>query len=309
MPRISVAICTWNRSAQLATTLEHLSSAHVPAGCAWEVVVVNNACTDDTSQVVASFVDRLPIRETSEPRSGLSTARNRALAETAGTVIAFIDDDVRVHPGWLASLARLESKYPDCAVLAGPVRPFFSVSPDPELVAAFPYLRKGFCSLDHRQPEGPLESGLLPAGANMAFRRTAIARLEFALHLGPANGSLEGHEDVDFVRRVYALGGTAVWSPDLVVDHRVDPSRMTLDYLVRLERDRARTRIRSAHTHPGPKLFGVPVSVLGGLSAAHAAYAFWSVTPMARQKLIWKVRCERYKAKAEEHRAGTRAHT
>ena len=305
-PRISIAICTWNRCAQLAATLEKLVEAQRPSAVSWEVLVVNNACTDATSDVVTSFADRLPIRETIEPRSNLSAARNRALAETTGAVVAFIDDDVRVDPAWLVTLARLESAYPDCTVLAGPVRPFFPVPPDPELVATFPYLKKGFCSLDHKQPEGPLTPGLLPAGANMAFRKALIEGLEFALHLGPSNGSLEGHEDVDFVRRVYARGGTAVWSPDLQVDHRVDPSRMTLDYLVRFERDRARTRIRAADPHSGPKLFGVPLSVLGGLSAAHAIHAFWSIVPATQQQLVWKVRCERYKAKAAEHQSMAR---
>ena len=98
----------------------------------------------------------------------------------------------------------------------------------------------------------------------MAFRRASVEGLEFALHLGRQNDSLEGHDDVDFVRRVYAHGGTAVWSPHLQVDHWVDPSRMTLRYLVRLERDRARTRIRATRPHRGPKLFGIPGVGAGG---------------------------------------------
>ena len=268
---------------------------------------MNNASTDDTSKVIASFAGRLPIRETFEPRPLLSHARNRALVETTGSHVAFIDDDVRVHPGWLVTLERLVTSYPDGAVLAGPIHPYFPVPPDPNILAAFPYLKKGFCSLDHRQPEGALRGGRLPAGANMVFRRSFIDGLKFSSHLGPANGSLEGHEDVDFVRRIYARGGKAIWSPDLKVDHFVDPSRMTLPYVIRLERDRARTRIRAAQPDKRPKIFGVPLSVLGGLLAAHAVYAFWCVTRTTRQRLHWKVRCERYKAEAHEHKVSGRA--
>lgn len=290
-------------------TLDYLARSDAPADCIWDILVVNNACTDDTSQVVTSFAGRLPVRETYERRSGLSAARNRALVETTGSHIAFIDDDVHVHREWLRTLRRLATTYPDCAVLSGPVHPYFPIDPDPDLVAAFPYLKKGFCALDYGLPEGPLRERLLPAGANMAFRRASVEGLEFALHLGRQNDSLEGHDDVDFVRRVYAHGGTAVWSPHLQVDHWVDPSRMTLRYLVRLERDRARTRIRATRPHRGPKLFGIPGSVLGGLSVACAIYVFWCFTPAARQKLVWKVRYERYKAKACEYRAVRRAQT
>ena len=90
------------------------------------------------------------------------------------------------------------------------MRPYFPIDPDPDLVAASPYLKKGFCALDYELPEGPLQERLLPAGANMAFRRASVEGLEFALHLGRQKDSLEGHDDVDFVRRVYSRGGTAV---------------------------------------------------------------------------------------------------
>ncbi len=150
-------------------TLDYLARSDAPADCIWDILVVNNACTDDTSQVVTSFAGRLPVRETYERRSGLSAARNRALVETTGSHIAFIDDDVHVHRGWLRTLRRLATTYPDCAVLSGPVHPYFPIDPDPDLVAAFPYLKKGFCALDYGLPEGPLRERLLPAGANRRF--------------------------------------------------------------------------------------------------------------------------------------------
>jgi len=110
--KISVAICTWNRSRQLAVTLDRLARVTNPSGVNWDVLVVNNACSDDTSAVVASYADRLHIRETHEPRPGVAGARNRALAETTGSHIAFIDDDVLVEREWLTTYARLALRQP-----------------------------------------------------------------------------------------------------------------------------------------------------------------------------------------------------
>ena len=221
--KISVAICTWNRCELLANALDRLAGGAQPPRVPWEVLVVNNACSDDTSTVVASFAERLPIQEMFEPEPGLSHARNRALHESTGTHVAFIDDDVFVEEGWLVAFADLAGRYPEAAVFAGPVQAYFPVTPDPDVVAAFPYLRRGFCGLDHEQSEGPLPGGLLPAGANMAFRKAALDGLRFEARLGAKRDEGYGHEDVEFVRRgagpwrfcrvVAAVSGTALRRP------------------------------------------------------------------------------------------------
>ena len=79
---IDVAICTWNRSALLAQTLERLRELDVPGDVDWRLIVVNNNSTDATSEVLASFADRLPLRAVFEPEAGQANARNRALHET-----------------------------------------------------------------------------------------------------------------------------------------------------------------------------------------------------------------------------------
>ena len=268
--------------------------------------MVNNACSDDTSTVVASFAERLPVRETFEPEPGLSRARNRGLRESTGTHVAFIDDDVFVEKGWLTAYADLAEHYPEAAVLAGPVQPYFPATPDPDLVAAFSYLRNGFCGLDHEQPEGVLADPLLPVGANMGFRKAALNGHRFDSHLGRVHASCEGHEDVKFVREVRAQGGTVVWSPDLRVQHYVDPSRMTSAYLARSAQDRARSRIRASGEPPGPRLLGSPLPVLGGYVVAHVIYGLWRLTPVRRQQLVWLAKCHRFNGKVQEYRASKR---
>jgi hypothetical protein len=82
--RISVVICTWNRADELRTTLDSLTQLVIPAGCVWELVVVDNGSTDETNTVIAEFEARLPVRSLFEPELGLSRARNRGAAAARG---------------------------------------------------------------------------------------------------------------------------------------------------------------------------------------------------------------------------------
>ena len=68
-----------------------------PVGADWELLVVNNNCTDATDAVVASFVDRLPVRRLFEATPGLSTARNLAVRE-AKCVFTIANTGVEIPP-------------------------------------------------------------------------------------------------------------------------------------------------------------------------------------------------------------------
>lgn len=59
---VTVAICPWNRSDALRLPLGQFTKMRVPKGIAWELLVVNNNCTDDTAQVCGAFDGRLPVR-------------------------------------------------------------------------------------------------------------------------------------------------------------------------------------------------------------------------------------------------------
>src|SRR3954470_13189626 len=113
---LRVAVCT-NRSPDAA--LEALRS-QVPA---------------EALTVVVS--GRLDPAFLSEPRPGLSHARNRALAwaaEAGADVLAFVDDDVMVDPGWYSALvARWDEAPADVACIGGPIRAGLSVAPPPRV--------------------------------------------------------------------------------------------------------------------------------------------------------------------------------
>ncbi|MDA8378219.1 MAG: glycosyltransferase family A protein, partial [Planctomycetia bacterium] len=95
---LSIVIATHNRVKLLLQTLQSLSQLAVPPGVEVELIICANACTDDTVETCQPVLPGLPFTGycITEPRAGLSHARNTALAKARGDIVAFLDDDIWV---------------------------------------------------------------------------------------------------------------------------------------------------------------------------------------------------------------------
>jgi glycosyltransferase involved in cell wall biosynthesis len=101
MPGVTVAICTRDRPGPLARALESIALQQQRPD---EVLVVDNAPAG--SGCAALLAQRFPhVRCVREEARGVGRARDRALHEARGEVVAFLDDDAVAHSGWLAGLA------------------------------------------------------------------------------------------------------------------------------------------------------------------------------------------------------------
>lgn len=102
MSEISVCIATRRRPAGLETLLTSLVNQR--AAPPFDVVVIDNDPAGSARPVVARFSGRLQIAYDIEPVPGVSSARNRSVAISHAPLLAFIDDDERAEPDWLAAL-------------------------------------------------------------------------------------------------------------------------------------------------------------------------------------------------------------
>jgi len=250
-------MCTWNRAGLLRQTLDRMTQLVNPAGLEWELVVVNNNCTDSTDQVLASFKTRLPVRRLVEPRPGLSNARNRAIDEARGRFIIWTDDDVLVDPRWLAAYCEAFERYPTANVFGGRIAPWFAVPPPRWLKQAWPRVAYAFAALDLGETEIPLSVTQVPFGANFATRTEDVRKARFNPALGVRPGSRMGGEDTDLVRRLLN-GGSGWWVPGAKVRHWIPAERQTLRYLYRWHA--AYGRYLGEHTTVplGPRFLGRP---------------------------------------------------
>jgi len=275
--RVTVAICTWNRSALLRQALHHLALAAPPPGVEHEVVVVNNNCTDDTDEVIAAFGGRLPVRRLFEPRPGQSNARNAAVREARGDYILWTDDDVLVDAGWIAGYAAAFERWPDAVLFGGPITPWFAEPPPKWLERAWPEVSSAFATRD-LGPEPLRFDGrrLIPYGANFAVRLAEQRLFPYDPELGlRPGGSLRG-EERSVVQQLLARGHDGWWVPEARVRHFIPAQRMTTryvrDYFMGEGEYQARTKPPGGPDAEGPMLFGKPRRAWRRAVAAEVRY-------------------------------------
>ncbi|MFZ2172153.1 MAG: glycosyltransferase [Methylococcaceae bacterium] len=104
-PTFSIVINTLNRGPELQKTLESFRWLKYPGE--FEVVVVNGPSTDNSDEVIASWLPN--IRSGKCDVANLSVSRNVGICMAQGSIIAFIDDDAIPEPEWLTQLAEAYS--------------------------------------------------------------------------------------------------------------------------------------------------------------------------------------------------------
>ena len=228
--RISVAICTWNRAKELRTTLGTLTRLAIPAGCDWELIVVNNACTDETDAVIEEFADQLPLRRVFEGELGVSRARNCAAAAARGELILFTDDDVSIEANWLEAYLDASERWPDASYFGGVIQPWFERSP-PRWVEEQRASLTGMLAIRDLGPTArPFASGEFPFGPNMAVRADVFALEAFDERVGRIGDEQLRGSERSLLAKLANAGKSGIWVPEARVWHRVPASRMTLRY-------------------------------------------------------------------------------
>src|SRR5687768_9827293 len=108
-PAVSVIISTRDRAYYLPEVLRTLiaQECEVP----FEIVVIDNGSTDGTAELLQEWCTRDPrIRTAREPRPGLSRGKNAGIRTARAPLLLFTDDDVQVHPRWVAAYYELFSR-------------------------------------------------------------------------------------------------------------------------------------------------------------------------------------------------------
>ena len=223
-PALDVAICTHGRPDNLARCLDSLRSCgFLQSSAQISVLVVDNAPPDGlTAERVRAYPE---VRYVVEPKPGLDFARNRALREASGELIAFLDDDVVIDRSWLQGLREAWAANPDAAAFTGPILPMeleTKAQIEFERIGGFgknfERVRFGAGSLESESY--PCGAGIFGAGANMVFRRSVLKRLggfDEALDTG---APLPGGGDLDMFYRVIRAGYPLVREPRLLVYHQ-----------------------------------------------------------------------------------------
>lgn len=224
-PLVTVAIASLRTVGPTLECVRHvLASTHTRL----EVVVVDNDSDPEPlrTAVEDAFGDDPRVRHAHEPRTGLSHARNKGVAEARGSIVVLTDDDVRVDPRWLERIVAAFDAAPGVGCVTGSIMPAELETRAQAWLEEYGGFNKGFSQevFDlgaHRRPEPlyPYDAGRFGSGANIAFRTEVVRALGgFAVDLG-AGTPAHGGEDLDVLRRVVAAGHTLVYEPSALLWH------------------------------------------------------------------------------------------
>lgn len=232
----SIVIPTRARLPYLEVALASIAPQAAAAGA--ELLVIDDA---GASAEARALTERFGARyEPPGAPSGLNVARNTGVARSSGELVAFVDDDIRASPGWLAALLDAARSHTDVDVFTGPIHPRLE-GPAPHSCGRE---KPPITALDLGERDTDARYAW---GANMAIRRSALERV------GPFDESLEhgGDEQEWQDRLMSASGGSArvLYVAAAAVEHRRAGPDARLRSLARVARVRGEAARRFDARH------------------------------------------------------------
>ncbi len=232
-PGVSVVICTFNGASRIPMVLGCLSRQEGAEGIEWEVVVVDNGSTDDTSPTArrAWISTDVALSIVHESKRGITHARLKGVDTAKYEYISFIDDDNFVDSGWVATVFRVLQHDPEVGMCGGLNEAAFESSPPPwfeKVKGCFAVGPQGEESGDVTHSRGFL------FGAGLSMRKSVFLKLQdagFQFHNQGRVGKNLGAGDDSEMTMAYIAAGYRLWYSDqLKLTHFMPDSRMKWEY-------------------------------------------------------------------------------
>jgi GT2 family glycosyltransferase len=268
---VTVVVCTYNRAGLLRDTLTSLMALETAGRFRYEILVVDNASTDETPAVVAAAEKRspVPLRGVREARPGVACARNRGVREARGEWVAFFDDDQVADPHWLAELlAMTRERGARCVGGANRLR-LPGGRPDDELHPACRALLGGGVS-----PPAPRRytRKSAPGAGNLLVQRRVFDEVGLF-----DEGLRDAGEDGDLYRRMWAAGVPAWQTPRAVMYHVIPAYRLEENYLRwKALRNGGHVARRTWRERGRLAFVGLLAARLGQAAAVHLPRLLWA---------------------------------
>ncbi|MEP2934938.1 MAG: glycosyltransferase [Gilvibacter sp.] len=235
---VSVIICCYNSEKLIEAALEALASQVVDATIDWEVIVVDNNCTDQTVQTAKAFWSSTNNKQTlqvvQEPAPGLSNARLRGIDTAHYEYIIFCDDDNRFGPNYLQRAYALLDSNP----LIGAAGGRSEIEADYDIPFWFNSYRANFAVGVQHTHSGFLEERKHVWGAGMVTRKSVIQNLlksGFTFNCSDRKGTdVTSGGDSEICRWLLLVGYKLWYDEDLFYTHAIPQNRLTKEYFTRL---------------------------------------------------------------------------
>ena len=191
---LSFVIPAYNEESYLADCLDSILLQTHGIHHETEIIVVNNASTDRTREVALRYPQ---VRLVDEPRKGLTAARQAGFLASSGALVANVDADSRLTPGWVDRVLRAFAANPALAAFSGPLL-YYDLLPHQRALVHIFYMTAWVTYVTNRHI---LRVGSMVQGGNFVVSRPALERI------GGFNLAISFYgEDTDIARRLNDVG-------------------------------------------------------------------------------------------------------
>lgn len=231
----SVVICTYNGAKRLQEVLEAIAHQQGIAYEAWEILLIDNASTDETKNVFEDFAishAHLTCRYIFEAKPGTGVARIRAFYEATGKWVCFVDDDNILDSKYLVSAHKYICRNSRIGALGGKSTARLS-SPPPEW---FDAIKSGLAIWDGGDVARQLTVGerCFTAGLIVNTEVAKIVAGEPWTMMGRTKSFPIAGEDLELCLKISRRGWELWYSPELTFEHVIPDNRLSRKYLKEL---------------------------------------------------------------------------
>lgn len=271
--KLSALVCTYKRPGLVTKLLTDMKAAATVAPDDWELIVIDNAGDARTQEVCRAHpMASIKLKYVYEPKTGLSSARNRAVIESQGEYLLFLDDDVSFKPDFIKQmLEAIENHNADiiCPKMITPVNPEW-----PKWLRF--RLSSGVGQFNLGETETKLDKATkIPVGACMCFKRSVYDDSgPFAENLDRLGGKPFGGSDTLLLWKAFQAGATGIYLPHFTINHDFISEKNTKKYWRGQGFYGGRSRVRMLEYSAPEKLSRWNLLMLAGSSIIKSAMRF-----------------------------------
>jgi glycosyltransferase involved in cell wall biosynthesis len=261
---VSVIVCCYNSESLITDTLYHIAGQKTNTLSNWELIIVDNNCTDNTIEKAVTVWESLttvPLHIIEEKKPGLMHARIAGVSRANFSFIVFCDDDNHLDKNYLQKSYEVMNSDKKIGVVGGISEGVFETEPP----KWFKYLQSGYAVGEQAEQRGDItDSKGHVWGAGMVCRTEVMRKIlsESFITSGRKGNDLLSGDDTEICYKVIKEGYRIVYEPELSLKHLIVKKRLNWKYAIRMEKGHVKTVIKLADLKNSSKQNKEPVSQL-----------------------------------------------
>jgi glycosyltransferase involved in cell wall biosynthesis len=226
---LTIIFATYKNEQILEKSL--LEYCHIQTSYSWELIIIDNACRQETRDIITKFQSKLPLVFLDKSEPGKNNALNKALPLAKGELLFFTDNDIIVSSDIVNIYVNAAKNNPGFDILGGKIRPDINLPSWVDL--SLSRIRSSYGLLDLGEEDFVIKPEHL-WGGNLAIRKEVFEKgLSFNSHIGPSGKSYIMGSETELLLRLEDNGYKAKYIAKSIVFHQIREEQLSVIWLAK----------------------------------------------------------------------------